>query len=86
MRDTSQKAYSLIFPNLGKLQLKCYRYIEAFPDKTDNEYAKIASMPDPVTFRRRRSELEDKGVIYRSGKRVCTVTHNECGTWQITKR
>jgi hypothetical protein len=83
MRDTSQTAWFLIQPKLGPLQQKCLNYIKAFPDKTDGELGQISGLGE--NFRKRRSELEDKGVIKSSGKRICTVTKNERHTWRIVQ-
>jgi hypothetical protein len=82
-RDTSSQAWFLVQPKLGPLQKKCLSYIENFPDKTDVELGQISGLGE--NFRKRRSELEDKGVIQSSGKRICTVTHNERHTWRAVK-
>jgi len=81
-RDTSKQAYFLIFPKLGAKQQTVYNYIKAFPDKTDNEYGRISCLGE--NFRKRRVELEQKGVIESSGTKV--VDGREAHTWRVTKR
>lgn len=81
MRDTSKQAWFLIQPKLGPLQQKCLNYVKAFPDKTDNELGKISGLGE--NFRKRRSELEDKGAVYRSGTRI--VDGRECSIWRATQ-
>lgn len=53
---------------------------------TDREIASILGYSDPNKVRPRRKELEDKGLIYETSKRVCQVSGKTAIIWKINEK
>jgi len=81
MRDTSIDAFHEMEEVLSLMRLEAYNMLHDHGPLTGREMNARADNP---SFHKRLSELEDMGVIYTPGKRVCTVTGLLVHEWLVT--
>lgn len=81
MIDTSQNAWQIVKPKLGKLHAKVYEAIVEYPLHTTAELGLILRI-HTQSIAGRPGELSKKGLIRRVEKRECAVTKNQAWTWR----
>lgn len=83
--EESKAAARYIAPKLGHLHAEVYALVERFPDLTASELAAKWTCRDIRKVGRRLPELAEKGRIFKSGSRPCSITKRPAATWKVTK-
>lgn len=83
MRQTSIDAYRKIEANqlLSRVRWKVYAHLFGAGPLTGSE---LNHELGGSGYHKRLSELEQLGVVYLAGKRMCNITGMECETWDVT--
>ena len=79
--NTSQEAWSIIKPKLGKIHTRVFQAIVDYPEHTTAELGIILNIPTQ-RIAGRPGELLAKGLVKRVSERKCAVTKNTAWTWQ----
>jgi hypothetical protein len=79
--DTSISAAASIYPDLKKLQLEVLVFAKHRPNGFTDEQMNEFFETNRSTFRTRRSELVDKGLILDSGKRWAMTNGRNATVW-----
>jgi hypothetical protein len=79
--DTSISAAASIYPDLRRLQLEVLVFAKHRPNGFTDEQMNEFFETHRSTFRARRSELVDKGLIVDSGKRRAMTNGRNATVW-----
>jgi hypothetical protein len=81
VQQTSIEAYHDLKP-IGERCKTVLVYINAFPNHTDMEYAKLMGVDSDVE-RPRRYDLMKAGLVEQSGTKICSETEKHAKTWRV---
>jgi hypothetical protein len=79
--DTSVAAAASVYPDLRRLQLEVLAFAKHRPDGFTDEQMNEFFDTHRSTFRARRSELVDKGLIVDSGQRRPMTNGRKATVW-----